>query len=81
MSLIDPNEEMRIKDLRTNIEDEFSRYDAVFDLFDKYEAGLLRAVSDPELDNFTLAKFNNGILEELENLDTKSRDTNIYSRL
>jgi len=41
----------------------------------------LRAVSDPELDNFTLAKFNNGILEELENLDTKSRDTNIYSRL
>jgi len=25
VSLIDPNEEMRIKDLRTNIEDEFSR--------------------------------------------------------
>lgn len=35
VSLIDPNEEMRIKELRTNIEDEFSRYDSVFDLFDK----------------------------------------------
>jgi len=81
VSLIDPNEEMRIKDLRTNIEDEFSRYDSVFDLFDKFEGGLLRAVGDPELDNFSLAKFNSSILEELENIDGKSRDTNIYRRL
>jgi len=53
----------------------------VFDLFDKFEGGLLRAVGDPELDNFSLAKFNSTILEELENIDGKSRDTNIYRRL
>jgi len=79
--LIDLNEEMRIKELKSNIDDEFSRYDSVFALFDEFEGGLLRAVSDHDLDNFALAKFNLVILDKLESLNSKSRDTNIYRRL